>query len=341
MKPDIFNRYKHIKIEVENLIVFPDGAGGNFLLSMADISQDDVSNNNTNEYKADEMFWPDIDSLRFHNHRVPAPSISEIEKNVETWLSVHDTKLLVDRYGKFEYLVGHFPPKILCDVFDVTIKDALWIQPHSVYTEITDTIHRFKKVMFRDYNANPYMISDILNGIKTKNNTLKINSNDHDIALAMLRKTLPLVEKNSLIVWKFIIDSKIKNDNMTANDARKYITEYFFDSAFKRRSYGELYMSDSYKTKFEQVTSKCQNIHVVPYDKLFFDLELPEIGPLDPNNADILFKIARYSRKNLDMLSFLNSKTLTEYDAYHYVTSFSRDAVSRLESACKMHNISI
>jgi hypothetical protein len=304
-------------LSVDNILVFPDGAGGNFLTSICGGITDNVYAG-INEYKA-KAAWNEIDNYQIFNSNLVVKS--NLDTAVENFIKLYMPKKQDQR---IKYLLGHFPPKYMSRAFELKVKNAFWLQPHSKFSEITNIIHASKKLGFRDYNKNPYMIADILNGIVAPSR-LEVDSTEYNASYNVLSAELSLVAPNSLIVWKFAIHCKVKNVAINRDAAKSFISTFIFGENFATSNYTNVYTSERYHTEWDRIKSQCAYADAKTYDQVFFDLDLFALDGLNLNDSNIYHKVAEYSERTI--LSLLQILNVTQHE---YLRDFIQDATSRL-----------
>lgn len=288
----LWHEFKHINFDLDCGIIFPEGAGGNFIASLL-INDDSGKIADKNEYKSADMFALDtygykeaIPHININNlYALLSPVLAEAQKNMHRHI-----------------LLGHNVPFITDKIFTVNCEEMVIVTVNEESCQVPFWLERVKNLFDADYDNKKYNIYNLLNFIKnlvaTNKNFVPYVSLQDNHVLETLLKSLPkkVVDSNSLMAWYYLLEAKSQAWPISLDTFQEFASEILMNMD----SFKDQYISAYTPEKISHLTQNWKKITIVDYIDLFFRIELPkdsELSNIDRN------KLVEYSLKNINLVA--------------------------------------
>lgn len=286
----LWQDFKHLKLNIDCAIIFPEGAGGNFIASLL-MPEGSTAVLDLNEYKSAEMFILDTYGYR---EVIPIVNLNNLYNLVKmSWQS--QTQL--DK----QVLLGHNIPFFTDSIFTVECEELVLITVDEESQMIPFWLERVKNLFQPDYNDKNYNIHSLLNYVKNllskyENFVPFISFQDNHLLEKMLQGLdKNVVDSNSLLAWYYLLECKARIFPMNIDTFKQFSQEIIMDIDSFQNQYIDAYSG----VQISQLKETWKKITMIDYVDLFFKLDIPRDSRLSNINKD---DIRSYSRKNLELI---------------------------------------
>ena len=334
---------------IDTGLVYPPGAGGNFLLSCLQ-SDCQVSASSANEY-----FYPD--SVQSPLDVYPTATDTFLDKDwsdrqyVESVVNLYNNKYVNNVQNKNKFYLHHFFPTILSMTCNLHIDDLIVVNESKYTFMLTNLIKELKLFATRDFNS-PHAIEEIFYHnwpeVKQLDQFGGFEAGTWNLAYISLNELLPSIQYNSTMHWRYILHTQIYKQYVNKKTAKKFLQEFFNTYFHLIQHYAKHLNHDYYQASLEDAATYTRNLHLYEYDELFFDLKIPDKffsfwktkDTKKQQKYNYRKKVAEYSNRTLaqikEIMPFITNR--------HYkrvMNKLIQHLQKKLYTACTGHHIKL
>jgi hypothetical protein len=275
----IFTGFKDRKLELDLLICYPHGTGGNFIW--------DVLSNGYSASALEERnfngFWMKLD-------HIPLARVeTDLETHFDTLAGIAQTMRLPK---KTDIARCHFPPVLTDLALDLRIDEIVFIEVRYEDKWFPTALSLIRNHLLTPWEGNPHLIELVLNHCIISGISQKIMVTDYLVMIDRLEQhVVGLPWRNSLLSWDYFIHCKQNGYVYGLDSLQRFLTTWIF-----RPDAYAYYSTDAYRDTRDLFTNKVKKHTVVDYSNLFFDGIFPSDGRLSDLDRHAL---KEYARSNL------------------------------------------
>lgn len=279
----IFTAFKNRRLELDLLICYPHGTGGNFIW--------EVLSNGYSESALDERnfngIWLKLD-------HIPLSRVeTDLETHFDTLAGIANTMTLPS--GRKNIARCHFPPVLTDLALDLSINEILFIEVKYEDKWFSTALSLIRTHLLTPWHGNPHLIELLLNHCIISGLTQRIMITDYMGMLEKLERHVgDLPWHNSLLSWDYFIDCKQNGHVYGRESLSRFLTTWIF-----RPDAYAYYSTDAYRDTRDLFVSKVKQHTVVDYGELFFESKVPDgkLSLISPEHLKL------YSRNNLNTVA--------------------------------------
>lgn len=277
----IFTAFKDRRLELDFLICYPHGTGGNFIW---DLVTNGPSDSAIEERNFDGV-WMKLD-------HIPLARVeSDLETHLETLCGVAETMNVSFPVGKTRSARCHFPPVLTDLIMDLRCEEMAFIEVRYEDKWFPTALSLIKNHLMTPWDGNPHLIELLLNHCIISGMSQRIMVTDYLRMIdAVSSQTADLPWSNSLLSWDYYIHCK-QNGYVYGPDS----LSRFLDAWIFRPDAYAYYSTDAYAATRDLFAGKVSRHTVVEYSDLFFGMEVPE-GRMGAISDD---QLKLYSKHNI------------------------------------------
>lgn len=308
---NVFTKYKDVNLTVDLSIVAPPGAGINFISSLF---HPEVEKKTLNEYTNNNIaVFNYIDCIV---QRATHPTV-----DIDTFaISYEDLETLVKQYlheihvsnNYIKSMVSHQPPNLLHKIFNLNLKEQLYINTTNEshwFIEMLATIKKYTRVEYADKQNIHEVLSEHITACQYAiDNNIDLNSlrptYEHTVlARSILQNTG--VQYGSVLWWKYFFNCILFNCGITTHTYKDY------NSLQLDR---DLEFNSTTNKKYNDYVDSCASIspifNKINYEDFFFKLQVPNTKNFKKINKKHIYD---YSIKNINVVSKFATTNLLDY----------------------------
>ena len=303
----LWHDFRNTSISFDIFLVFPPGAGGNFLIPQL-VGEQPLPRANLvfNEYSPRR---PGV-KYKFKFLRVTNVELEDITS--ENQLDIMYNQICDENLANQHYEVGssHRIPILYMHIFNMVCKEMICITANDVGNDVKSLLAFIKNIMFTEFDTKPHQITHIISVLLNKivNEEVELTQVIQSILPSgptAISKTLleynksPLSNTNNLIIWLYyfhLIENKIQSSQEQFS--------IFLSSYLKNMLIHDVNIQPT------QQLGDLNNINIiyVDYLDLFFKQNMPAASALSKLAGSKL--ITDYTNRNIKLINELK-KLLT------------------------------
>jgi len=329
---NLWKKYQGRTCKIKTGIIYPPGAGGNFLLTHLSRHEQEtqssrIDRTNTNEYffRGDGAFST-IDAY-------PDPQQTFLQlpllrtKYVEYLCDLYGDRWRSGAYPEAVFFKGHDCPTVMSMLYNIQMEDAVVIYDPEDWPMLSDMIKETKLFGTRDFNEHPYMISELFQfhwlELMKVDNIFPFYDEEFKSSHIHLSEFWPTLGYNSTYHWRYVLSNKIVGELSSPERAKEFITDFWQTYMWRTKAWTRnKQQTQFYKDAVDDMEQTyAETVTRIDYVDLFFKLEIPEAFKkhmLDQqydmfsesvSHHDFRIALSEYSMNNLsqliDILPFL------------------------------------
>jgi hypothetical protein len=290
----VWRDFKNVQLHIPCTILFPPGAGGNFILTQIGASALEHCDD-TNEYISDNTYWFGMERGNwFHMDGVHDDQDCDLLYDMAA-----DMALRIGNLRKKLFAACHQPPTITAHVIDYSTDELIIInvQPEDLW--ILHALHWYKTYFGTALDDKLHVTAEIISHNRYCG---RINLSEFQMLTRSLGAQLGINLMATPISWHYFLDSKADgvDDPYDIAGFAEYLANHWnrYRRGWSNRD--NLPAGIQYQKRVDYCKHLARAVTEIDYRQLFFKLLLPDHGALSLVDKQA---VLRYSENNLKVLT--------------------------------------
>ena len=298
----VWRDFKTVQLHIPRTILFPPGAGGNFILTQIGASALDHCDD-TNEYISDNTYWFAMEADNWFQ----IDSGNDDQDCDLLYTMAADMVSRMARLQKRCFAACHQPPVITANVINYSTDEFIIINVKPEDLWIVHALHWYKTYFSTAWDDKLYMLAEIISSNRYRG---RIFIKEFKMLTDHIGAHIGIDITATPIAWHYFLDCKadaIADPYDTAVFAT-YLSKHWVQYRLGWSNPDNLPLGMQYQKRVDHCKQLAGSVTEIDYRQLFFQLRLPNNSALSlVDKQDLL----RYSENNLKVLASM-SKFLAE-----------------------------
>lgn len=284
----LFHSYKHRQLRADICLVYPPGAGGNFIAGCLGLEQR-CSSSALNEYQYQHAHWCLLDNIPSHSDRWSQIDIYDHHLD-HLWRLALNMQIPGNR---LQLVMCHNPPVLTVQAFDARFDEMVLIIPDAASAWYVGLLRMIKHELQNDFVQRPWLARELANLCWEEDLCEPLDNVTWTAVrqIILADADLSLLD-NSLAMWRFVARAQRQDWTITASSIRSFMDQLLHDAAVQFARYTDQHMADC----LQLLSPYVDRMTVIDYADLFIRGRIPLHSCLSRVDRG---ELASYHQRNL------------------------------------------